>query len=105
MQGYKLYVSGNYNEAQDYLDKSLYLDPDNSDAWIKRGNIILAMEDYNASIDSYYRALKLNDENGGAWAGLTKAYTALGDYTNASKADAKAAEMKINADFGVLRIV
>lgn len=88
--GSKLYRSKNYTKALNYFNGSLYQDSFYLDAWIHKGNALLALKKYNASIESFTKALELNNSTIAAWVGFADAYTALGNYAFATDALAKA---------------
>ena len=91
--GSKLYRSKNYTEALNYFNGSLYQDSYYLDAWIHKGNVLMALKKYNASIESFTKALELNNSTIAAWVGFGDAYAALGNYAFATDSLAKANEL------------
>ncbi len=45
------------------MDKALYFNPDNVNAYINRGQLLLAMGRRNEAISDYRRALRLDPAN------------------------------------------
>ncbi len=65
VQGILLAVSQDYESAIASYDRSLKLEPNDSQAWIERGNAWLQLERYEEAISSYDKALALEPDSYG----------------------------------------
>lgn len=101
-QGYDLYMKNKYQEALQYFNKALKLNPKNEKAkdhkqytleilktnkleeqennYVNRGNELSLSGQYNDAILNYESALKIDPNNAVAWLGKAYAYHSLGKY-------------------------
>jgi Flp pilus assembly protein TadD len=56
-------MQGKNDEAENYVDKGLVLNSNNSVGWGAKGDIADAKEDKAGAIFDYYKAIKLNPGN------------------------------------------
>ena len=62
-KGLVLAMQGKNDEAENYVDKGLVLNSNNSVGWGAKGNIAEAKGDKAGAIFDYYKAIKLNTGN------------------------------------------
>ncbi len=54
---------GKYGDAENYVDKGLMLDPNNSGGWNAKGLIAFSKGDTAEAIFDYKKAIELNPDN------------------------------------------
>nr|2AVP_A Chain A, synthetic consensus TPR protein [Methanothrix harundinacea 6Ac] len=58
--GNAYYKQGDYDEAIEYYQKALELDPRSAEAWYNLGNAYYKQGDYDEAIEYYQKALELD---------------------------------------------
>lgn len=74
-----------HDRALESFKEALRVDPENIQAHVNLGDVLMDQSDWPGAIEAYQSALTLDDEDVAAKAGLCEAYLALGD--QALKAD------------------
>ena len=69
-----------FENALNYLNKTLEIDPTYSIAWFNIGNIYKQTNEYNKAIESYTKATELNPDFAKAWFLIGCAYFDKKDY-------------------------
>ena len=69
-RGFDLYMHYNYEEAIEYFDKALAIDPDCIDAWggkmeawFGKGELLIQLEKYEEAIECFDKALAIDNSN------------------------------------------
>ena len=60
LKGLALYNLRKYNEAMEYYDRAIKMDPNNAYAWYNKGNALYASGKYNEAMEYYDRAIKMD---------------------------------------------
>jgi tetratricopeptide (TPR) repeat protein len=87
------------NRANDFLDQATALDKHNTAAYIKKGDVYLALNNGTQAIVNYQNAINYDSSQVDAYIGLGNVYTAVRNYQEA-EAYYKTAE-KRNSDYSV----
>jgi len=67
LEGQKLIRLKRYEEAIEYFDQSLALDPNNADVWYSKGTVLYELKQYEEAINCLDRSLTLDPNNDNAW--------------------------------------
>ena len=72
--------SEKYNEAIKAYDKAIEINPQDSDVWYKKGNILNKLGKYNEAIKAYEKAIEIDPHNSNAWNNKGVTLAKLGDF-------------------------
>ena len=86
-------TKGDYNTAIAYLQKSIELNPRNTDAYINLANCYGMLKNYQASIETAQRLIGITGPNVGAYQNISTTYELMGDDKNADIYKQKAKDM------------
>ena len=64
---YRYHYLGNNDEAIECYDKALEINPQNADAYYKKGLSLSTIEKYAEAIECYDKALEINPQNADAY--------------------------------------
>jgi tetratricopeptide (TPR) repeat protein len=92
--GNSYYFQNKFNQSLQYYNKSIEINPQDSDAWVGQGNALKNLNKYNEAIKAYNRAIEINPHNSNAWYNKGFVLDELGELDEAIKAFDKA--IKIN---------
>ncbi|MBN1560553.1 tetratricopeptide repeat protein [candidate division KSB1 bacterium] len=92
-EGNTLFKQGQYDEAVAAYDKSLQLDPSNSNAYQGKGLTLAKQRKYDEAIAAYEKAVKADPTNYSAFAAMGKTYYDKKDFKNAVNAYQQAVEI------------
>ena len=93
-QGSTLVELRRYDEAQALFDKLLQLEPNYSQAWVKRGEVLLELQKYDEALKAFDEAVKLKSDYAPAWYGRGKVLEKLQRYEEALAALNKALQIQ-----------
>jgi hypothetical protein len=83
VSGTSYYHQGDLNQSLSVLNKSLFIDPYSSRAWMTKGDVLSAMRRYEEAIVAYSQVLHLDPSDGSAAAKRGDAYMNAGNYPEA----------------------
>ncbi len=66
-KGASSYMLEQYNEAIEYFDKALAIDPNNKNSWFYKGISFFKIDKFEASIQSYQKVLEIDPNNKEVW--------------------------------------
>ncbi len=78
-----LYRAKRYEEALNFYEKVIQIEPNYSDAYVGKGDCLRKLKDYYNAISAYERAIQLNLKNVSAYNGMCYACAKLRHYDNA----------------------
>src|SRR5271157_2628413 len=85
--------SNKYDEAIKTLDKALEINPQDSNAWLYKGNVLSDLNKSDEAIKAYDKAIGINPQNSIAWNNKGNALNKLNATDEAIKAYDKAIEI------------
>jgi tetratricopeptide (TPR) repeat protein len=97
-----MYLISHYqpvNRANDFLDQAIALDKHNTAAYIKKGDVYLALNNGTQAIANYQNAINYDSSQVNAYIGLGNVYTAVRNYQEAE--DYYKMAIKSNPDYSV----
>jgi len=100
---FQLEKAGNYEQAKEYYQKAIDLDPDKYEAYTNLGLIYVSEGEYEKAIKCYQKTIKLIPDDWRCYYNLGVAYSNTGDKENALKQVAKLRELNENEQADDLR--
>ena len=91
--GLKFHQQGEYENAKDYFDKTLELDPQSAGAYNNRGYAKFVLGDHKGAISDYDKAIELEPQYAMVYCNRGNAKLALGYYKDAISNSAKTLEL------------
>jgi 4-amino-4-deoxy-L-arabinose transferase-like glycosyltransferase len=104
-QSKALMMRGQLGAALAAIEKSLSLDPTNSDAALQRGNALFASGRYAEAVERYQLLLKTEPDESRTWNNLGAAYEALEEYGDAYAAYRKSVELDSARDSALANLM
>ncbi|MBN1465449.1 tetratricopeptide repeat protein [candidate division KSB1 bacterium] len=92
-EGNTLFKQGQYDEAVAAYDKSLALDPSNSNAYQGKGLTLAKQRKYDEAVAAYKKAVEADPTNYAAFAAMGKAHYDNKDFSNAVEAYQQAVDI------------
>ena len=92
-QGLDFYENHDYNEALNYFDKALALNPNDSEILYYKSLALANLGDFEIALDMIERAIKLNSNEDRYWNDKANFLTRLGNFDEAEKCFNKAIEL------------
>ena len=92
-KGMTLYILNNYTESLKAYDKSLELNPLDSEAWNNRGIDLGMLGKYDEALSSFKNATMINSSYAEAWYNMGTVYDMQGRYNSAIDAYSKATQI------------
>lgn len=84
---------GDNKKADEYIEKAVRLNPNNSDVRFIQGNIFYKQKDYDNAIIAYKKTVELNPKGDNPWRKLALCYKEKKDYKKALESINKAIEL------------
>jgi tetratricopeptide (TPR) repeat protein len=85
-----------FDNALNFLNKALEIDPNFSEGWFNTGNIYKQINEFDKAVDSYVKATELNPDFTKAWFFMGCAYFDKKDYHRAIEHIEKAIKLDPN---------
>jgi tetratricopeptide (TPR) repeat protein len=82
-KGAALFSLGRYEEAIEYFDRAIELDPNNAKAWDNKGSALYGLGRYEKAFEHYVRALQISPNYASAWGNIGITLSSLGRYEEA----------------------
>ena len=82
----KYITIGRLNDATDYCNKTIALDPTSSSAWNCKGFVLLCLGKYDQALQAYNMSIVLDPMNAATWNGKGSVYYDLHNYDQALQA-------------------
>ena len=92
-QGLDFYENHDFNEALNYFDKALVLNPNDSEIIYYKSLALANLGDFEIALDMIERAIKLNSKEDRYWNDKANFLTRLGNFDEAEKCFNKAIEL------------
>jgi tetratricopeptide (TPR) repeat protein len=96
-KGWALHTLGRYNEAIQFYDRALKINPNYADTWNYKGISFYNLKKYDEAIQAYDRAIRINPNYAYAWNNKGCVFHTLGRYNEAIQFYDRA--LKINPNF------
>ena len=98
--GFKFNQPDKYNEAIEYYNKAIAIEPNYYNAWYNKGLCLHKLQRYNEAIEAYDKAIEINPDSPAVWVEKGKSLSWLGKYNGSIACYDKVIELDGNSEIG-----